>query len=39
MWGGGGGGEKQSNTAESFVAKGKGWSGDLRIRSSDSRGE
>ncbi len=38
MWGGGGG-EEQNNTAESCVAKGKGWAGDLRIRRSDSRGE
>lgn len=38
MWGGGGG-EEQENTAESCVAKRKGWAGDLGIRSSDSRGE
>ncbi len=35
----GGGGEEHNNTAESCIAKGKGWAGDLRIRSSDSRGE
>jgi hypothetical protein len=35
----GGGGEDHKNRAYSCIAMGKGWGGDLRIRSSDSRGE